>query len=224
MQWHCSPQRALGVFSVLVLLTLSLSGCETQSAVTVPASPTATPTLPTVRFAAPIGTPGALYPWAMQHQVDPTTGQTIWVPVDAGIEHFMQEDFLRYWVWSGQAGVVNFPFVPDAAQIPQLATPTFAGHLQQYVEQMRSSGRLTIYNTNRFLARQLFQGCTPDGLQCQVNYDLGLAARDVYNNQTGDPVEPLTDVYVLAVTTQVYDEHLQVWQLSALFLSLRRAT
>lgn len=152
----------------------------------------------------------------MKQRQNPYSGQAEWIPDDGRVYQELEEDFLRYWVWSGQAGPTSFPFSPDSNQISLLATSDFSGQLQAYLAQVQSSGQIIAYPFASAPVQPAVQTCTQDGLQCQSYYTFGSATKTVYNAQTGQILSQMAHVQIVFAVIQSYDKEMQRWQLNEL--------
>jgi hypothetical protein len=213
--------RAFPTFALLFLIGVPgfLIACGNHPAMNLPPAPTATSTGQTPTAGAPTATPDRNripYPWPMESRQNPYSGQTEWVPVDPRVYQELEEDFLSYWKWSGQAGPATFPFSPDPSQIPLLATPDFNGQLQMYLQQIQSSGQVIAYPGAQMPGEQQIQTCTQDGLQCQSYYGFGPVTKTVYNAQTGQVISKTAHIEIIIDVIQSYDKEMQRWQLSDL--------
>lgn len=210
-----SPHLAVGLLVVLGLLVLAgCGGLPTQTT-----TPTRTSTHPSgTSTPAAQPSPGITrvpYPWPMQATTT-SFGTTIYRPSDPAVRKEMQADFLTFWVWSGHAKPPEvLHFVPDATQIPRLATADDAGQLQTYVQQVETSGQLVTYTGKQFI--QNIKSCTRDGLQCTNLYAFGVTVKAVYSTRTGNVISKTTAPNFFATVSilQVYNRSLQVWQIGS---------
>lgn len=205
-------------FALLLVGMLGcLAACGGHSTVHLPPAPTATSTaIPLAASTAPSDTSRIRYPWPMKQRQNPYSGQAEWIPADARVYQELEEDFLRYWVWSGQAGPTSFPFTPDSNQITLLATSDFSGQLQAYLAQVQSSGQVIAYPGAQEPVQPAVQTCTQDGLQCQSYYTFGSATKTTYNAQTGQVLSQTAHIQIIFNVIQSYDKEMQRWQLSEL--------
>ncbi len=217
----CKQQLAYLAPAFLLLGALGvLVACSDQSAGQ-RNRPAATATQAT-RVAQPTATTDSTvltYPWPMNPRQNETTGQTDWLPGDNRVYTALEANFLAYWTWSGQAGPAAFPFAPDPAQIPVLATPTFQGQLQTYVQQVQTTRQMIIYRPSgkvALLDQQSVQTCTPDGLTCQSFYTFDSRIKTICNTRTGAVIRQFGLVAVFFYVTQSYNLEAKQWQLSSL--------
>ena len=229
MQYKHSLGWVRGWIPGLILLGLMLAGCGSGSTTTT-GGPTPTHERPPVASPtqAATATPSIArvpYPWPMDQKSDPITGATSWKPAQSVLPALtaeMEADFLVYWAWSGQDGQEHFPFSPDPTQISTLATASYAGDLQSYVQQVQQTQQVTAYQnaTNLINGKPPFsvQSCTQDGLQCQDGVILAGTTKTIYDTKTGAITEQTANVNVIIMVTLVYNQGMQRWQLNALQL------
>lgn len=200
----------------IALGLLMLVGCGGQTTHPPPSTRTS-PTAASTSLPTPTPVISRVpYPWPMQ-PVTTVLGTTVYQPADPRVRVEMRGDFLTYWTWSGhKPPAVIQHFVPDATQIPSLATAAYAASLQAYVQQVQTSARLVSYVGAQFI--QNVNECSKDGLQCMSLYALGRTVKTVYSTTTGSILSQTggSNLEVYVTVLQVYNRELQRWQIGAL--------
>lgn len=215
------PRRCWQWGLLLLALLVLLVGCGGGQSHTPTASPTRPQATATATLSSATATPGVArvpYPWQMD-QIN-TGLSTVYRPHDRAVWHELQADFWTFWVWAGYQPPTSFPFLPSAAEIPQFAaTPAFASQLATYVQQIQANGRLTSYTGPQLI--QSLHTCTPDGLQCQVGYALGVTVKTVFDATTGAVQARTADptFYVSVAVEQDYNQRVMQWQLATLTIT-----